>query len=152
MKFLSLKTTIFLIIILALMVVIIFREGSMRKKEDVALALVEIAAIRAGLSAYYAERGSYPKAEKIEVPGSAARLLCLARKAGEPEGFLKDGISCNGAILYQTARASRNIPFIYSSSGASYKIRFVFPASLGAFTRSGAYCATEQGILAGECE
>ncbi len=152
MKFISLKTSVFFIVILALLLGIIFREGEMRKKEDTALALVEISAIRAGLSAYFAERGGYPKIEKVLIGGSGARSLCLSRNAGEQEGFLGQGITCTGSVVYNGVLALESSQFFYSSSGAEYGVQFSIPSAFGAFTSSGAYCATEKGIFVGECE
>lgn len=153
MKFPSLKTGIFLVIILALLVIIVFREGEMRKKEDATIALVSVSAIRAGLTAYYAERGSYPKAERVAIGGNDARILCLSRGIGEQEGFLGDEIPCTGAVVYKSDGELQASQFIYyTSSGASYGVQFAIPAPLGAFTRPGSYCATEKGILIGECD
>lgn len=150
MKFISLKTNVVFLVILALLGVILFREREMRKKEDAAVALVEVSAIRAGLSVYFAERGSYPKMEKTAIGGSASRVLCLSRNLGEEEGFLKDGVSCSGSVVYKSSTLPET-PFFYTSSGASYSVQFAVSSSLGAFTSAGAYCATEKGVLVGEC-
>ncbi|HCA67352.1 MAG: hypothetical protein A2249_03845 [Candidatus Jacksonbacteria bacterium RIFOXYA2_FULL_44_7] len=152
MNFISIKTGIFFVIILALLLGIILREGAMRKKEDAAVALVEISAIRAGLSAYFAERGGYPKIEKVLIGGSDARSLCLSRNAGEQEGFLGEGITCSGSVVYNGVLALESSQFFYSSSGAEYGVQFSIPSAFGAFTSSGVYCATEKGIFVGECE
>ena len=43
------------------------------------------------------------------------------------------------------------IIFVYNSTGTGYRIDFNLPIGLGAFKTSGAYCATEKGILVGQC-
>ena len=44
------------------------------------------------------------------------------------------------------------VVFVYHASGASYQLDFNLPTGLGAFKAKGAYCATEKGILVGECD
>ena len=148
----SLKTILFILIILGLVLFAIMQERRAQKITQSALALAELAQFRAGLSAYFSERAAYPEGEKIVIGSVNAQAICVAAAPDQNEGLVsgKDGCA-NGKILFSSQETGISSPFVYTSTGPHYEITFALAHSLGAFREKGAYCATENGILVGEC-
>lgn len=152
MKLPSLKTILCILAILGLALFAIIQERRVEKTEQSALALAEIAQIRAGLSAYFSERAAYPSGEKVAIGSANAQAICLADAPNSNEGLVSGRDACkDGKILFSTEETDVSSLFYYSSIGAHYEITFALSRALGAFRQKGSYCATEKGIFAGAC-
>ena len=155
-KFFTLKNSSIGVVIVILMIGIVWSQLDIRKVEQSAIVIAQVTQLRAGLSAYMAERGAYPEGQRITftgsgVEGSGAALLCVGASPASLEGFLKEGEMCDGTTIFRFSDIVLQMPFVYHSNGKTYSIAFFLPRAFGAFRGSGVYCAKETGIVRGKC-
>lgn len=147
-NFRNLISALVIIILLLFSVVLLWQRERM---EQASVAIAQLAQTKMALSIYLAERGAYPPADNVLLGNIETRIICLADVPDPDKVLVSDPVTCQGRILLDFQEIGLASPFLYNASGVSYRLEFNLPYKLGAFKKSGLYCATESGIVPGRC-
>jgi len=128
----------------------IFTLVNTRKQQQSSFMLVYIAQVRSALSTYLAEHGTYPIGNDIVLGSATAAQLCAGADLLDT-GLLSHNTVCNGEVLIDFSKY-QDLPSVrYTGTTTHYQLSFSLKQALGSFTHKGPYCATERGILIGQC-
>lgn len=157
-KILTFLNIIFITIITAQAIAIIFIYVNAQKTIRDAFRISDIAKIQAGLSIFLSETNRYPEGKNLILGDPDSQILCLPQDFRSAKGFKPSGSSCQNKLLLNPAPTApvSGLPYIYNltqdKNGLdSYSILFSLEKGIGQKFSKGSYCATPTEIKKGEC-